>query len=444
MRRWLPEPLTPLQRFAVLSLVCVLVITVAVCAVGAELLSQHLIQHDAALVGDLAGLLLTRSLPQALLLEPSADPTPYERAAAQIVAAADVVHVVLYDRTGRVLWSDNSALVGHNFPDNAELQAALTGRIAAHVVRPGKPEHQGALRALERVEEIYAPVRYRNGPVVGAVEIYRHPPAFFAILDRGHVLVWLLGGGSGLVLYVVLLTVASPVVREGRPPGPAGTARDITSLNRVEAAVRRLNDTLEAEAGRIARELHDEAGQLLASAHIALQDATIGAPAVTQARLRQVSGVLDQVEEDLRRLAHELRPRLLDDLGLEPALEFLAAGVARRTGLEVHIEGAVGTRLPPVVETTLYRIVKEGLTNAVKHGHASMVVIRLARDSGALCCTIADDGSGFDLNALAARGTSGLGLQGVQNRVEGLGGTFVIVSAPGQGTTLTLKVPVAA
>ena len=444
MQRCLPERLTQFQRFAVLSLVCVLVITVAVCAVGADLLCQHLIQHDAALVGDLAGLMLTRSLPEALLVEPSEDPAPYEWAAAQIVAAADVVHVVLYDRTGRVLWSDNSALTGNNFPDNAELQSALAGRIVAHVVRPGKPEHLGAFRALERVEEIYAPVRYRNGPVVGVVEIYRHPPAFFAVLDRGQAVVWLLGGGSGLVLYVALLTVASPVMRGGRPPRPAGVVRDITNLSRVEAAFRRLNDTLEAEAGRIARELHDEAGQLLASAHIALQDAMIGAPAMTQASLRQVSGVLDQVEEDLRRLAHELRPRLLDDLGLEPALEFLAAGVGRRTGLEVRIEGGVGMRLPAVVETALYRIVKEGLTNAAKHADASMVVVRLARDSGTVCCTIADDGNGFELNAVAGRGTSGLGLQGIQNRVEGLGGNFVIASAPGQGTTLTLTVPVAA
>jgi signal transduction histidine kinase len=443
MRRWLPERLTPLQWFSTVSFVCVVALTVIVCWLGADVLSRHLIEHDAKLVGDLACLLLRNNLPIRFFEEPSPDPVPYARVASEIATAADVIRVVLYDPVGRVLWSDEAALVGQRFAHNHGLAAALRGRTVAHVGRPSSVGHKG-LRATERVEEIYVPVRYATGGrVVGALEIYRQPPAFFAVLDRGLAMVWLLGGGGGLALYLALLSVASPGPRASGPPRPAGIVRDV-NLPRIEAALRRLNDTLEAEAGRIARELHDEAGQLLAAAHIALQDAMPGVPAVTQARLRQVSDVLDQVEEDLRRLAHELRPRLLDDLGLEPALEFLAAGVARRSGLEIHLEGAVGTRLPPVVETTLYRVVKEGLTNAVKHAHASTVVIRLAWDAGAICCSIADDGNGFDLKTLGVSGERGLGLLGVQNRVEGLGGNVAIVSAPGHGTTLTLKVPVAA
>jgi signal transduction histidine kinase len=144
----------------------------------------------------------------------------------------------------------------------------------------------------------------------------------------------------------------------------------------------------------------------------------------------------------LRRYSHELRPTILDDLGWIPAIRFLAEGISKRADLPIHIDAVGSGRLPGAVETTLYRIVQEALTNAVKHAKASNVWIRTWRENVALCCSIRDDGRGFDPSeAQAVPGRKGLGLIAVQERLSAIGGTFRIESRPGQGTELSVRVP---
>src|SRR2546427_9146665 len=129
----------------------------------------------------------------------------------------------------------------------------------------------------------------------------------------------------------------TPLIKDGQVVGVLGIGRDITERKRAQEALRRLNETLEEEAKRIAHALHDEAGQLLASVHLALEGiARDLAPSVSH-RLKAVKGLLDQIEAHLRQLSHELRPTILDDLGLVPALEFLSEGVSKRTKLQVEI-----------------------------------------------------------------------------------------------------------
>jgi signal transduction histidine kinase len=214
---------------------------------------------------------------------------------------------------------------------------------------------------------------------------------------------------------------------------------------RTEAAQRRLNETLEQEARRIAHALHDEAGQLLAVVHIALDDCARDLPPAAQERLREVRGHLDQIEEQLRRLSHELRPTILDNLGLVPALNFLAEGVSKRTGLAITVEGSTEGRLPAPVEITLYRVVQEGLTNATKHAKASNVRIQLQREDQEIRCAIGDDGIGFDYPAVSAKeGDCGLGLIGIQERLKALDGALRITSSPGNGTALLVTIPLGA
>jgi len=431
-----------LQRLSVVTLLCVVAVTIIACAVGAELLARHLVAHDAALAADLARLALTRSLPPSAF-GPSAptDPADYARAVDEIVAAADVVRVILYDRQARVLWSDDAALIGRRFAADWELRSALEGRLEAHLIRPGKAE-QETLRPFARIEEIYIPVRYvKDGPVVGALEIYRYPAAFFTALDRGLALVWLLGGSGGLVLYAALFAVVRfRVVDVGSPK--LGAARDAARAARSEAALRRMNDTLEAETKRIAHEVHDEAGQLIVAAKLALAD--VAREMVPEAResFRQVSGVLDEIADQLRRLSHELRPAILDDLGLVPALEFLAQGVSNRTALDIRVEASGVGRLPSMVETALYRVAQEAVTNVVKHARAMTVTIRVEQGPRRLRCSIEDVGRGFDAaTALSRSEPKGLGLLGIRNRVEALGGTFQIITRAGEGTQLMIGIP---
>jgi len=207
-------------------------------------------------------------------------------------------------------------------------------------------------------------------------------------------------------------------------------------------ALRQLNETLEEEIKRIAYAVHDEAGQLLVAVHLALSEMALELPEPQQAQVTRIKELLSQVEKHLRRYSHELRPTILDDLGWIPAVQFLADGISKRGNLPIHIEASFSGRLPSTIETTLYRIVQESLTNAVKHAKASNVWIRAWKEEGVLLCTIRDDGEGFD--AHVTQGTSrrkGLGLIAMKERASAIGGILQIESSPGNGTELSIRLP---
>lgn len=209
-------------------------------------------------------------------------------------------------------------------------------------------------------------------------------------------------------------------------------------------ALRQLNETLEEEIKRIAYAVHDEAGQLLVAVHLALAEVQVGLPEAQQAQLSRVRELLNEVEKHLRRYSHELRPTILDDLGWIPAVRFLADGISKRANLPIHIEAIVTGRLPTAVETTLYRIVQEALTNAVKHARANNVWIRAWREDLTQCCTIRDDGAGFKIRRGPGSSPKGLGLVAMRERVGAIGGTLQIESRLGHGTEISIRLPLEA
>jgi two-component system, NarL family, sensor histidine kinase UhpB len=215
-------------------------------------------------------------------------------------------------------------------------------------------------------------------------------------------------------------------------------AKALDFAGRGQAA--RLHEVLEKEAGRMAHALHDDAGQLLAAVHIKLDEAARELPPQYAGCLQEIKSMIEQVEGQLRRLSHELRPTILDDLGLLPAIEFLAQGVANRTGISIRVEGSTKGRLPAAIETTMYRIVQEALTNITKHAQAKHVRIRLWRD-GRIHCSVRDDGIGFDIGEVHRSVGCGLGLMGMRERLEVLAGTLLMTSRPGQGTDLQVTIP---
>jgi PAS domain S-box-containing protein len=223
------------------------------------------------------------------------------------------------------------------------------------------------------------------------------------------------------------------------------TGRDITRRRRTQEALRRMNQQLENEAARIAGVLHDEAGQFLTSAHLLLADIARDVDAPIADRLRDVRHTLDQIETQLRRLSHEIHPRVVEDLGLNEAIKFVAEAFSRRTAIPISVQTPLDGRYPPTVESVLYRLVQEGLTNISRHAHATAGSIVVSGGREMIQCSIRDDGRGFDAEAaLEARGRSGLGLQLIQDRLEVVGGTLAIISAPGQGTELRATVPLEA
>ena len=199
----------------------------------------------------------------------------------------------------------------------------------------------------------------------------------------------------------------------------------------------------EEERRRISRELHDDTAQTLTSLLLyarALEEGEV-APA-TRAALAELREEVGTSLDGVRRLARELRPSSLDDLGLVPALEGYTREFGRRGGLPVRFQSAYGgERLPAHVELALYRIAQEALTNAAKHAGATQAEVWLVREPGAVTLSVRDNGQGFAAeDAPAAR--SGMGLFSMRERAELAGGALTIRSAPGEGTLVEARVPI--
>ncbi len=208
-------------------------------------------------------------------------------------------------------------------------------------------------------------------------------------------------------------------------------------------ALRRAVRAQELERSRLARELHDETGQALTSILLGLAAVERSESAeAAHAAAGALRGLVVETLQNVRRLAVELRPSALDDFGLEPALQRLGRSVSETAALDVQVEARLGLkRLPPEVETSLYRIVQEGLTNVVKHAEAAHVSVVLTRKSGSVLLMIEDDGRGFD--TAARSDLERLGLRGMRERVDLLDGSFDVESAPSTGTTLIIELPIA-
>jgi signal transduction histidine kinase len=217
--------------------------------------------------------------------------------------------------------------------------------------------------------------------------------------------------------------------------GRAAVAVDL-SQRIARDAFRRVVDAQETERRRLARELHDETGQALTSILLGLKALEESAEEGALVELRQL--VVDTLQ-DVRRLAVELRPPVLDDFGLEAALERLTSAFGEQTGMTVRFESTLGdARLPDEVETALYRIVQEALTNVVKHAQAQAVSVVVSRKADAAVAVVEDDGQGFDPAVVRP---DGFGVEGMRERVSLLDGRLRIESHAGGGTTIAAEVP---
>lgn len=213
------------------------------------------------------------------------------------------------------------------------------------------------------------------------------------------------------------------------------------SRERLRALALRLVEIQEEERRFIAHELHDEIGQLLTNLKILLdlalrQPGEGGRPLISQS-VELASELLDRV----RQMSLNLRPQMLDDLGLMPALEWHFKRHEKQTGITVLFRHSkLPEGLPKTLETAVYRIIQEALTNVARHANVREVTVRLWADSEALGVQIEDKGQGFDPDEAIARGTSS-GLAGMRERALLLGGQFTIESTPGNGCILTIELP---
>ncbi len=232
---------------------------------------------------------------------------------------------------------------------------------------------------------------------------------------------------------------------EERTAALEATARE---LREKEAArgelVRKLISAQEEERKRIARELHDETSQVLAALAMGLEGAAgAGSPGAAREKLADLRAMAVKALDGVHRIIHALRPSALDDLGLVSAIRWFAEILLEPHGIQVDFaeRGEEEERLPPAVETALFRAVQEALTNVAKHADADRVRIAVAFLPQVLEVRVEDDGRGFDVPEVLHGEGAGLGLLGMRERMGLLDGSVEIASRPGEGTRVTLRVP---
>jgi signal transduction histidine kinase len=229
---------------------------------------------------------------------------------------------------------------------------------------------------------------------------------------------------------------------------------EVAEHKKAEAArgqlLRRLVTAQEEERRRISRELHDQMGQYLSTLMLRLKTLRPLAAGHGQARatLRQLEELTGRLVDEVHHLAWELRPAALDDLGLHTALQNYAEKWSERGGVAVdfHASGLERERLPPEVETTVYRVVQEALTNVLRHAGARRVSVIVERRRDHVLVIVEDDGDGFEVEevSLVPGSGRGLGLLGMRERVALVGGALSLDSSPGAGTTARARIPVPA
>ncbi|MGD0229727.1 MAG: PAS domain S-box protein [Syntrophorhabdales bacterium] len=228
--------------------------------------------------------------------------------------------------------------------------------------------------------------------------------------------------------------------------------RDITERKEHETSLKKLSEQVfraqEEERKRISRELHDEIGQVLAALNIStelLQKDDGLAGENHQKKLEDMKKLIEKGIDEVHRISYNLRPYVLDNFGLVSALRWYVKTFARVNGIEasLQIEGE-WEKLEPAVETMIYRVIQEALTNVSKHAQAGRAFVCLSRDLEGIRITIEDNGIGFEVEGDGKRGAlvrGGLGLFGIGERVSTLGGDFSISSKPGSGTRLLIEIP---
>ncbi|MFO7303220.1 MAG: histidine kinase [Acidobacteriota bacterium] len=270
-----------------------------------------------------------------------------------------------------------------------------------------------------------------------------HQNALVDVYRQTQLRIWQVFGltlAASLGIAVLSMLYAARLERKVR----AQHSRDVEMQHGLQRLSSELMRVREEERRTLARELHDEVGQLLTAVKFQLASAerTLEERGVGGALLDGVRPVVEQALQTVRDLSHLLHPQVLDDLGLTAAVDLHIREFRRRHN-EIRVElteSGLDERLPREIETVAYRIVQEALTNVIKHSGAKSCRVSLIRMARSLMVVVGDDGKGFEQTQQPAR--RGLGLVSMRERVLQVGGVFVVESAPGQGTRLVAELPV--
>ncbi len=346
-------------------------------------------------------------------------------AAARELCGSDIAHILLRDAESDTMFARYG--VGHAV-DEADAPRIARGRGAGgQAWSTGRPFRTANRPNDPRVRDDYPEAARREGIIATLV-----------------VPIWISGQVEGL-LYVSNRADRSFTDRDEailiRLADHAAIAiQNATLYSRLQGLSGRLMEVQEAERRHLARELHDEIGQLLTGLRLTLDVPEPQSPALGE-RLGQAQALVQELLERIRALSLDLRPSILDDLGVLPALLGHIERYMSQTKIRVHLEhSGLDRRFAPETETGVYRIVQEALTNVARHGHVDEVTVRLWATDDVLGVQVEDHGAGFDPDAVLGTGRSG-GLAGLRERAALLNGHLTVETHPGRGVRLTAEVP---
>ena len=346
-----------------------------------------------------------------------------------------VVRVKIWTADGRILYSDDHRLIGRHFPlGDEELSAMRRGQTHADISDLRKPENRFELQ-YKKLLEVYLPI---TGPR-GRPLLFESYSRFSSVAASGSRL-WQTLAPALLGALIVLWLIQMPLA--------ASLARRLRSRQRErEELLQRAIDSQDQERRRIAAVLHDDVVQDLAGLGFSLSAAASrGGANGTSAILHEAAAQTRQTMRKLRSALVDIYPPSLQRAGLQSAIDDLAAPLAA-SGVTVDVDVPAAPGLTPTVEAMLFRAVQEGLRNAAKHSHARNVEVHVTVTRDRAEATVADNGAGFRWPPGNGSGDAvadaHMGLRMLEDLAHDVGGQLHVVSAPGEGTRMTLEVPLA-
>ena len=372
-----------------------------------------------------------------------------------------VVAFKIWAPDGRILYSSNPALSGRQFAVKPALASAFTGQVHSHIADLGDPENELESGQWSRLLETYAPVRaVSSGDIIAVSEFYQTTDELAQEMSAARLRSWFMVGAATLVMFLLLAALvrrASNTISAQQ----SELSEKVAQLTRLLAQNDQLHDRVRRAAARttalnerflhrIAADLHDGPGQDLALALLRMESLaeTCSACAASDGRpvgaeFRTVHSALQSALADLRAVSSGLRLPEIDGLSLADTARRAARDYERKAGLRVAMDLDDAPPDGPLpVKFTLYRLLQESLANGRRHGGGEDQRVTIRRHDGQLLVEVADGGRGFDARNAVSDGH--LGIAGMRQRVEILGGTFSVESAPGAGTRIRASLPLSA
>ena len=373
-----------------------------------------------------------------------------------------IVAFKIWAPDGRILYSTNPALVGRQFPVKPALASAFAGQVHTQIADLTEPENEFERERWPRLIETYAPVRATNtGTILVVSEFYQTTDDLAQEMRAARLRSWLFVSTATLVMFLLLAwlvrrasnTIVSQQseLRTRVTQLTALLAQNEQLHERVRRAAARTTALNERFLHRIAADLHDGPGQGLALALMRMETladvcstcpATIAKERTVGEEFRTINSALQSALTDLRAISGGLHLPEIGQLSLAETARRAVRDYERKAGLAVALSVDDMPREAPLpVKITLFRLLQESLANGFRHGGGADQRVTLNTRDGQLLVEVADSGTGFDLQTAVAEGH--LGLAGMRERVEILGGTFNVESAPGRGTVIRASLPMA-